>query len=146
MLNGFHEANDDDDDCWSESSTLSNEESNIAKYSAAAASVAKPYLKVAIVPKERKGEIFQALTMAAPLKNALEDIGHTVVKDDLEQKKVLAPKNPFENCSDDDDNNNDNDHDDDKREENEVNDRTLRSNRCSRDQGPMLLNFFGPNK
>jgi len=126
LVNGYHEA--DDDDCWSESSTLSNDETSLAKYSAAASNVVKPYHKITIVPKERKGEIFQALTMPAPLKNALEDIGHTS-KDDVEEKIVLAPKNPFETCSDDE-------------EEDEVNNRTLRSTQWSRDQDETLKRTY----
>ena len=84
----------------------------------------------------------QALTMPAPLKNALEDIGHTgtsasstsaslandVVDDDRKKKKVVpAPNNPFERGSDDDDD-----------DGVDVDDRTLRSGRYSRDQGSML--------
>ena len=83
LADGQHEG---EDDCWSESSTLSYDENSQANYSAAsplqstASAVIKPSTKqvVALIkPKERKGQVLQALTLPSPVKNALEDIGHT---------------------------------------------------------------------
>ena len=131
MVNGFREA---DDDCWSESSTLSNDSGGV-NYSAAAAAtnvvavtvkpnaiVRSPTVVIPLIkPKERKGQLLQALTLPTPMKNALEDIGHTSKDNDNNsnavEMKILAPKNPFEAGSSDDD------HD----EVSEINDRTLRS-------------------
>ena len=142
-VNGIH--GEDDDDCWSESSTLSNED--VANYSAAASIVANvsivgnassksansssaivksPSKQVVSVikPKERKGQILQALTLPTPMKNALDDIGHTAKEI---EKKSLAPKNPFE--------------EDDTLGEDELadfNDRTLKNVPRSRDQDDTL--------
>ncbi len=134
LVNGIH-GDDDDDECWSESSTLSNED--VANYSAVVASassksakssssaiVAKQVVSL-IKPKERKGQILQALTLPTPMKNALEDIGHT--SKEIE-KKSLLPKNPFEeseNTLGED-------------ELADYNDRTLKNTAKSRDQDDTL--------
>ena len=103
LANGHHEV---EDDCWSESSTLSYEENSQANYSAAsplqssASAVIKPSNKPVISlikPKERKGQVLQALTLPSPVKNALEDIGHTSrVFEDPKPVSKSSGKNPFE--------------------------------------------------